>query len=109
MANDKVTVKSKSERGRWRAGMYFTREGRDITAEDNLSREQLRAIASDPELIVMPAIETENQRIAREAIEKIEAGRIAAEKAEADRVAAEKAEADRAAAEKKASDKKSSK
>lgn len=99
MANDKVTVKSKSERGRWRAGLYFTREGRDITAEDNLSREQLRAIASDPELIVMPAIETENQRIAREAIGKIEA----------DRIAAEKAEADRAAAEKKASDKKSSK
>ncbi|WDM68894.1 hypothetical protein [Xanthomonas cucurbitae] len=114
MAIDKVTVKSKSERGRWRAGLHFTRAGRSLSADDELSEEQLRAIAEDPELVVAPYLESDEERVVREAqaiaqaAEKAAADRVAADKraakkAEADRIAADKKAADKAAAVKKAS------
>jgi len=46
-----IWVKSKSERGRRRAGFAFTREPTQI-AIDTLKTEQLEALISDPELIV---------------------------------------------------------
>lgn len=105
MATNKVTVKSRSEHGRWRAGLHFTRAGRQLSEDDGLTKEQLRAIAEDPELVVLPFVEPDEERMAREAIEQ-----AAAEKAEADRIAAnkqaaEKAEADRIAADKQAAEK----
>ncbi|WP_420132613.1 HI1506-related protein [Rhodopseudomonas sp.] len=46
-----VDVRSRSERGRRRAGFAFTRESQLIPA-DELKTEQLEALISDPELIV---------------------------------------------------------
>ncbi|WP_180867345.1 hypothetical protein [Stenotrophomonas maltophilia] len=44
-------MKSRQERGRWRAGRHFTRQGETIDVAD-LKKGQLDAIKSDPELIV---------------------------------------------------------
>ncbi|MCD0281310.1 hypothetical protein JWH04_20600 [Xanthomonas melonis] len=93
MATNKVTVKSKTERGRWRAGLHFTRAGRSLSTDDALTDEQLRAIAEDPELVVLPYEESDEERQAREAIEH-----AAAKKAEAERIAADKQAAEKAAA-----------
>ncbi|ENE1253406.1 hypothetical protein ABM187_003629 [Stenotrophomonas maltophilia] len=51
MANQQIIVKSRQERGRWRAGRHFTRQGETIDVAD-LKKGQLDAIKSDPELIV---------------------------------------------------------
>lgn len=45
----KIIVKSRSEAGRWRAGLHFTREGTPLDT-DTLTEEQAKAIAADPEL-----------------------------------------------------------
>jgi hypothetical protein len=50
MANQ-IIVKSRHERGRWRAGRHFTRQGETIEVA-GLKKGQLDAIKSDPELIV---------------------------------------------------------
>lgn len=46
----KIEVRSKSARGRFRAGMRFSRSPRVVDVSD----EQLRAIEADPALIVTP-------------------------------------------------------
>lgn len=51
MANEQINVKSRQERGRWRAGRHFTRQGEIIDVSD-LKKGQLEAIKGDPELIV---------------------------------------------------------
>lgn len=51
MANQQIIVKSRQERGRWRAGRHFTRQGETIDVAD-LKKGQLDAIKGDPELIV---------------------------------------------------------
>ncbi|MEN9192794.1 hypothetical protein AB3094_14885 [Xanthomonas euvesicatoria] len=104
MATNKVTVKSKTERGRWRAGLHFTRAGRSLSVDDELTDEQLRAIAEDPELVVLPYEESDKERKEREAAASAQA---AADKAEAKRIdaarkAAEKEDSQRAAKDKKA-------
>ncbi|MEA9886121.1 hypothetical protein VDG05_17595 [Xanthomonas campestris pv. raphani] len=104
MATNKVTVKSKTERGRWRAGLHFTRAGRSLSVDDELTDEQLRAIAEDPELVVLPYEESDKERQEREAATSAQA---AADKAEAKRIdaarkAAEKEDPQRAAKDKKA-------
>ncbi|KHS06598.1 hypothetical protein RM61_15140 [Xanthomonas phaseoli pv. phaseoli] len=104
MATNKVTVKSKTERGRWRAGLHFTRAGRSLSVDDELTDEQLRAIAEDPELVVLPYEESDEERQEREAAASAQA---AADKAEAKRIdaarkAAEKEDSQRAAKDKKA-------
>ncbi|MCP3048330.1 hypothetical protein K6X13_14705 [Xanthomonas euvesicatoria pv. allii] len=114
MAINKVTVKSRSERGRWRAGIHFTRAGRSLSADSGLTDEQLRAIAEDPELVVLPYVESDEERqereaaaIAQAAADQLAADQAAAAKAEAKRLdaarkAAEKEDSQRAAKDKKA-------
>ncbi|WP_414499149.1 hypothetical protein [Stenotrophomonas maltophilia] len=51
MANQQIIVKSRQERGRWRAGRHFSRQGETIDVAD-LKKGQLDAIKGDPELIV---------------------------------------------------------
>ena len=48
---EQILVKARLERGRWRVGMHFTRQGQTLLVDD-LSKKQLDAITSDPELIV---------------------------------------------------------
>lgn len=65
---EQILVKARLERGRWRAGMHFTRQGR-IVLVDALKEKQLEAINSDPELIVteLPASDDPNElALARE-------------------------------------------
>lgn len=83
----KINVKAKAERGFYRAGLFFTREGVDLeTAE--LSKEQLRAIQEEPNLTVVEVGESDADRSKRE---KAEAA--AADKARRDAEAKKKAEA----------------
>ncbi|WDM66863.1 hypothetical protein [Xanthomonas cucurbitae] len=105
MATNKVTVKSKTERGRWRAGLHFTRAGRSLSADDRLTDEQLRAIAEDPELVVLPYEESDEERQEREAAASAQA---AAAQLAADQAAADKAEAKRIDAARKAAQKEDS-
>lgn len=49
-----ITVKARSEQGRWRAGRHFTRAGVSLAVAE-LTAEQLAAIQADPELTVIPA------------------------------------------------------
>ncbi|MCC8686234.1 hypothetical protein [Xanthomonas campestris] len=104
MATNKVTVKSKSERGRWRAGLHFTRTGRPLSADDGLTEDQLRAIAEDPELVVLPYEESDEERLAREAdaIAQAAAAQLAADQAAAEKAEAKRLDATRKAAEKEA-------
>ncbi|HDS1579987.1 TPA: hypothetical protein QEL15_002069 [Stenotrophomonas maltophilia] len=65
---EQILVKARLERGRWRAGMRFTRQGRTVHIDD-LSEKQLEAINNDPELIVteLPASDDPNElALARE-------------------------------------------
>ncbi|MDH1792893.1 hypothetical protein N5D45_13825 [Stenotrophomonas sp. GD03819] len=65
---EQILVKARLERGRWRAGMHFTRQGRTVHVDD-LDKAQLEAINSDPELIVteLPASDDPNElALARE-------------------------------------------
>ncbi|MCC5074301.1 hypothetical protein [Xanthomonas campestris] len=101
MATNKVTVKSRSERGRWRAGLHFTRAGRSLSADNGLTDEQLRAIAEDPELVVLPYVESDEERQEREAAASAQA---AAAQLAADQAAAAKADAKRLEAERKAAE-----
>lgn len=81
----KITVKSKSARGFWRAGIHFTREGVELDTS-KLAKAKLDAIVAEPRLEVIGEVGTDAQRAKREAAEK-----AAAEKAAADKAAAEKA------------------
>ncbi|WP_295937029.1 hypothetical protein [uncultured Xanthomonas sp.] len=76
---NKITIKAKSEQGRWRAGMHFTRAGVTLAVSD-LSEGQIAAIAADPELHVAPAADAKDERGTREAAEKAAAEKAAAEK-----------------------------
>lgn len=76
----KIIVKAKSERGRWRTGKHFTRLGVTLDTQ-TLTEEQLKAIKSDPELFVVPVVESEAERAQREAAERAAAERAAGKKA----------------------------
>ncbi|MGH8039292.1 MAG: hypothetical protein ACREPD_16255 [Stenotrophomonas sp.] len=56
MANERIIVKSRQERGRWRAGRHFNRQG-EIIAVSDLKKGELDALKDDPELIVLDAKE----------------------------------------------------
>ncbi|HEL4101466.1 TPA: hypothetical protein UM352_000788 [Stenotrophomonas maltophilia] len=65
---EQILVKARLERGRWRAGMHFTRQGRTVHVDD-LDKKRLDAINGDPELIVteLPASGDPNElAVARE-------------------------------------------
>ena len=51
MATDKITIKAKSEHGRWRAGRHFTRVGVELAVAD-LTAADLDALRRDPELVI---------------------------------------------------------
>lgn len=55
MAADKIVVKSRTDRGRWRAGRHFTREGVTLDAAE-LEDSVLEALRADPELTIQPAL-----------------------------------------------------
>lgn len=69
MATQKIIiVKAKAERGFYRAGLHFTREGRELDTSE-LTKAQLEAIRSEPNLVVSEPAETDAQRLAREKAE----------------------------------------
>ncbi|KAF1692759.1 hypothetical protein CSC62_14085 [Pseudoxanthomonas jiangsuensis] len=68
MATQKIIVKAKPERGFYRAGLYFTREGRELDT-GALTKRQLEAIRNEPNLVVVEPVETDAQRKAREKAE----------------------------------------
>lgn len=72
----KITVKAKSERGFWRAGIHFTRDGVELDTT-KLKKAALEAIRDEPNLVVVEQAETPAERAKREAAEK-----AAAEKAD---------------------------
>lgn len=75
MATDKITIKAKSEHGRWRAGRHFTRAGVDLAVAD-LTAADLDALRRDPELVITGGIDA-----AAEAAAQAEAAQAAAEAA----------------------------
>ena len=89
-----IIVRAKSQKGRYRAGMHFTRDATVLAVAD-LTREQLQALRDDPELTVTLPAETDAQRAKREAALK-----AAEEQAAADAKA--KAAEEQAAADAKA-------
>lgn len=96
----KIQVKSKPASFR-RAGLSFDRNGRVLdTAE--LTKEQLKALADEPNLSVTEVADEADSKAAKKAAEKAAAEQAAAEKAAAEKTTAEKAAADNAAAKKPA-------
>ena len=47
-----ISVRAKSERGRWRAGRHFTREA-TLVPVNELNDEQREALERDPELVIV--------------------------------------------------------
>lgn len=84
-----INVKAKPERGFWRAGLHFTRAGRDV-AIDELTKKQLAAINDEPNLVVTQSGESDADSAKREKAEAAEAAKL--QKAEAAKVAAAAAE-----------------
>lgn len=68
MATQKIIVKAKSERGFYRAGLHFTREGTELDT-GKLSKAALEAIRNEPNLVVVEPTETDAQRKEREKAE----------------------------------------
>ena len=68
MATPKIIVKAKSERGFYRAGLHFTREGIELDT-GKLTKAALEAIRNEPNLVVVEPTETDAQRKKREEAE----------------------------------------
>lgn len=99
----KIQVKSKPASFR-RAGLSFDRNGRVLDTAD-LTKEQLKALADEPNLSVTEIADEGDSKAAKKAAEKAAAEQAAAEKAAAEKAAAEQAATEKAAAEKVATEK----
>ena len=68
----KINVKAKRDPGFWRAGLHFTREGRELDTSE-LSEAQIQAIQEEPNLVVTEVGETDEAREKREKAEAVAA------------------------------------
>lgn len=78
----KITVKAKSERGFWRAGIHFTRDGVELDTT-KLKKAALEAIRDEPNLVVTEQGESAAEKKAREKAEAEAANAAAIEREEA--------------------------
>lgn len=76
----KITVKAKTERGFWRAGRHFTRDGVELDTS-KLKKGDLEAIINEPNLVVIGVVEDTGKQAAAELAAKNKAAEARAAKA----------------------------